>query len=86
MASRLTDDATVAGVEIGFGEVVRLSGTGPWTVETAEGETPHRRAPIVIATGLNKGRLGLPNEDEYEGRGISHCAVIATARSMPACR
>src|ERR1700760_234548 len=38
MASRMTDDATVAGVEIGFGEVTALSGSGPWTVETAEGE------------------------------------------------
>ena len=74
MASLLTDDAVVAGVEIGFGEVTRISGNGPWTVETAEGERHTARA-LVIATGLNKGRLGLPNEAEYEGRGISHCAA-----------
>ena len=74
MASLLTDDAVVAGVEIGFGEVTRLSGNGPWIVETAEGERHTARA-VVVATGLNKGRLGLPNEDEYEGRGISHCAA-----------
>jgi thioredoxin reductase (NADPH) len=73
MASQLTDQATAAGVEIGFGEVVRLSGNGPWTVETAAGERHTGRA-VVIATGLGKGRLGLPGEDEYEGRGLSHCA------------
>jgi thioredoxin reductase (NADPH) len=73
MASQLTDQATAAGVEIGFGEVVHLSGNGPWTVETAEGERHTGRA-VVIATGLGKGRLGLPGEDEYEGRGLSHCA------------
>jgi thioredoxin reductase (NADPH) len=73
VASQLTDDATTAGVEIGFGEVVRLSGSRPWTVETAEGEQHTGRA-IVIATGLGKGRLGLPGEDQYEGRGLSHCA------------
>ena len=73
MASQLTDKATAAGVEIGFGEVVRLSGNGPWTVETAESERHIGRA-VVIATGLGKGRLGLPGEDEYEGRGLSHCA------------
>ena len=73
IASQLTDDATAAGVELGFGEVVRLSGAGPWTVETAEGERHTGRA-IVIATGLDKGRLGLPGEDDYEGRGLSHCA------------
>jgi thioredoxin reductase (NADPH) len=73
MAARLTDDAAVAGVEIGFGEVTALSGSGPWTVETSEGEARTARA-IVIATGLNKGMLGLPNESDYEGRGLSHCA------------
>ena len=74
IASQLTDDATAAGVEIGFGEVVRLSGSGPWTVETAEGEQHTGRA-VVIATGLGKGRLGLLGEDQYEGRGLSHCAA-----------
>ena len=73
MAARLTDDATVAGVEIGFGEVTALSGPEPWTVETADGERHTARA-VVIATGLDKGRLGVANEADYEGRGISHCA------------
>ncbi len=73
MAARMTDDATVAGVEIGFGEVTGLSANGAWTVETAEGEKHSARA-VVVATGLNKGKLGLPNEGDYEGRGISHCA------------
>src|SRR5882762_4130546 len=39
LAARLTDDATVAGVEIGFGEVTGLSGNGPWTLEAADGES-----------------------------------------------
>jgi thioredoxin reductase (NADPH) len=73
IASRLTDEATLAGVELGFGEVVKLHGPGPWTVETADGERHSGRA-VVIATGLAKGTLGLPNEHEYEGRGLSHCA------------
>ena len=72
IAARLTDDATVAGVEIGFGEATGFSGSGPWTVEV-DGESHTARA-VVVATGLAKGRLGLPNEDEFEGRGISHCA------------
>src|SRR5262245_6158539 len=73
LASQLSDAAIEAGVELGFGEVVRLSGSGPWTVETSEGERHTARA-VVIATGLNKGRLGVPGEEDYEGRGLSHCA------------
>ncbi|SEN90636.1 thioredoxin reductase (NADPH) [Rhodospirillales bacterium URHD0017] len=77
IASQLTDEATEAGVELGFGEVVKLTGpgadVGPWTVETAEGEQHTGRA-VVIATGLSKGTLGLAEEAEYDGRGLSHCA------------
>jgi len=73
IASRLTDEATEAGVELGFGEVVKLSGSGPWTVETADGERHTGRA-VVIATGLAKGTLGLPEESRFEGLGLSHCA------------
>lgn len=73
IASQLTDEATEAGVELGFGEVVKLTGSGPWTVETAEGEQ-HTSHAVVIATGLSKGTLGLPEEGEYDGRGLSHCA------------
>jgi choline dehydrogenase-like flavoprotein len=73
MASRMTDDAAVAGVEIGFGEVTALSGNGPWTIETADGEkhTGARRR------GRHRPGQGPPRRAEreaYEGRGVSHCA------------
>jgi thioredoxin reductase (NADPH) len=73
-ASQLADQAMAAGVEIGFGDVVRLSRNGLWTVEMAEGEQ-HAARVIVVATGLDKGRLGVPGEEDYEGRGLSHCAI-----------
>jgi len=73
LAAQLADAAIEAGVELGFGEVVRLSGIGPWTVETSDAEQHTARA-VVIATGLNKGRLDVPGEEDYEGRGVSHCA------------
>jgi thioredoxin reductase (NADPH) len=73
VAAQLSDAATEAGVELGFGEVAQLSGGAPWTVDTAEGERHTARA-VVIASGLNKGRLGIDGEEDYEGRGLSHCA------------
>jgi thioredoxin reductase (NADPH) len=71
---RLADQAMEAGVEIDFGEVTAISANGSWKVETAEGSAHAARA-LVIASGLNKGKLGVPNESAYEGRGLSHCAV-----------
>src|SRR5258708_21748057 len=37
----------------GFSEVVGLSGNGPWTVETAEGERHAARA-VIVASGDRK--------------------------------
>jgi thioredoxin reductase (NADPH) len=73
VASQLSDAAIEAGVELGFGEVAKLSGGAPWTVETSDGERHTGRA-VVIASGLSKGRLGIDGEEDYEGRGLSHCA------------
>lgn len=74
LVGKLTDKATEAGVELGFSEVVGLSGNGPWTVETAEGENHAARA-VIVASGLSPGRLGVPDEETFEGRGLSHCAA-----------
>ena len=74
LSSRLADEAMAAGVEVGFGEVAAITGGGPWIVSTAEGEQHTARA-VIVATGLNKGRLGVPNEEAYEGRGLSTCAT-----------
>jgi thioredoxin reductase (NADPH) len=73
LASQLADAAIEAGAELGFAEVARLSRSGPWTIETSDGEQHAARA-VVIATGLDKGRLGVAGEEDYEGRGLSHCA------------
>ncbi len=74
VAATMMDAATGAGVELGFGEVVRVAGGPEWTVDTAEGEQHTARA-VVVATGLTKGTLGLADEADYEGRGVSHCAT-----------
>jgi thioredoxin reductase (NADPH) len=74
LVGKLTDKATEAGIELGFSEVVGVSGNGPWTVETAEGERHVARA-VIVASGLSPGRLGVPDEETFEGRGLSHCAA-----------
>jgi thioredoxin reductase (NADPH) len=69
----MTDDATAAGAELGFGEISRIIPGEPWTLETADGEQ-HRARAVVVATGMNKGHLGIADEEAWEGRGLSHCA------------
>jgi thioredoxin reductase (NADPH) len=73
LAASLADAATVAGVELAFGEVRELRRDGHWLVAT-EDETYAGRA-IVLATGLKPGMLGVPGEEKFEGLGLSHCAA-----------
>ena len=45
---------------------------GGFTVVSGEGAI--RSRAVVIATGARIKRLGVPGEDEFEGRGVSFCA------------
>jgi thioredoxin reductase (NADPH) len=53
-------------------ETVDLSGS-PFTVTTAEKQ--YRAQSVIVATGAQSRRLGLPSEDEYDGRGVCYCAI-----------
>ncbi|MGW2352558.1 thioredoxin-disulfide reductase [Actinacidiphila glaucinigra] len=44
------------------------------TVTDSEG-TVHRAKAVIVATGSQHRKLGLPNEDELSGRGVSYCAT-----------
>lgn len=72
----LLDEAMGAAVEMVFGEVQAVSrqssGNG-WLVRTDEEE--HGARAVILATGLSAGSLGVPDEESYAGRGLSHCAA-----------
>jgi thioredoxin reductase (NADPH) len=65
---------------VGFGasvvtndvESVDLS-AAPFQVRTPDQE--YAADAVIVATGASSRRLGLPSEDEYDGRGVCYCAV-----------
>lgn len=67
----LLEQAMGAGVELAIAEVTGLA--PGWTVATDD--EAHAAKAVIVATGLTAGTLGLDNEAEYEGRGLSHCAA-----------
>ena len=71
-AAALLEAAMLAGAELGVGEVTALQGP-PWRV-TLDDDTHEARA-VILATGLAHGTLGLANEADFEGQGLSHCAA-----------
>jgi thioredoxin reductase (NADPH) len=72
LAAALLDAATEAGAELVLAGVAGLREGPRWQVET--GEETYEAPAIVLATGLAPGRIGLPEEAGFAGRGLSHCA------------
>lgn len=62
------------GLEVVSGEVNHLARQGErWEVEI-EGRKTMAKA-MIVATGVESTKLGIPGEDELKGRGVSYCAT-----------
>jgi thioredoxin reductase (NADPH) len=77
----LQQQATNHGLEIKLAEVeaVRLEGELK-VLQTDDGEL--RARALIIATGSSFAKLGIPGEDEFLGKGVSHCAACDGAFFM----
>jgi thioredoxin reductase (NADPH) len=72
LASELMQANSDAGVASIQEEVTAIRPAGG-AFEVAAGGVYSARQ-VVIASGARLKKLGVPGEDEYEGRGVSHCA------------
>lgn len=74
LAEQLQGQAERFGADIRFGEVMGLSDRGDYkVVETTDGSI--RAKSVLIATGSDYKKLGIPGETEYYGRGVHYCAT-----------
>ncbi len=73
-ANQLYNQATELGAEVEFAEVSAVKKEKSSLVVKTPDETYQAKA-IIIATGSAERHLGLPNEEELIGRGISYCAT-----------
>jgi thioredoxin reductase (NADPH) len=69
----LQEQAEAAGAEFMLDEVQALAPDGARHLVHCSGETVAARA-VLLACGSRRKLLGVPGENEYEGRGVSHCA------------
>ena len=55
----------------------------PIVVKTTEGDFTAKA--VIIATGSERGKLGIPGEEEFTGKGVSYCATCDAAffRDLP---
>lgn len=73
-AEKLIDQVLNQGAEIEMETVTEIRDNGETkTVITEDGE--YEAKAVIIATGVKHRQVGLPNENELVGNGISYCAV-----------
>lgn len=75
LAQEFEAQAKRFGADIRYGEVTKLTDKGDYKeVETMMDGTLKAKA-VLIATGSDYKKLGIPGEAEYYGRGVHYCAT-----------
>ena len=72
-ATNLYNQAKELGVEFKFEKAIEIINDEEKTIKTENNS--YKAKAIIIATGVNNKKLGLVNEDNLVGRGISYCAT-----------
>lgn len=75
LASELVKQAEQSGVEMELAEVVEIEPySGCISVACADGKA-YTSSVVIQAGGLHSNKLGVPGEDEFQGKGMIHCAM-----------
>jgi thioredoxin reductase (NADPH) len=74
LAGNLQKQAERFGAVIELGEVLKIHDEGVWKrLETTSGDM--RAKAVLIATGSDYKKIGVPGEQEYYARGVHYCAT-----------
>jgi thioredoxin reductase (NADPH) len=75
LASDLVTRAGQAGVEMELAEAIEIAAySGCLSVTCADGRA-YTSSVVIHAGGLNSRKLGIPGEDQFQGKGMIHCAM-----------
>ena len=74
LSSELQGQAERFGAEIDYGEASSLQRVDDHIEVVVDGQSVHAKA-VLLATGSNHRKLGVPGEDELYGRGVHYCAT-----------
>jgi thioredoxin reductase (NADPH) len=84
LVARFQQHCQEFGLEVATGEVQKLIDKGDHKVVIVDGEEYRARA-VIVTTGAEPRKLGIPGESELIGRGVSYCATCDGAffRNVP---
>ncbi len=74
LAEAMQQQAAKFGLETLLAEVIGLELKGEHKiVKTSEGDITAKA--VIIASGSDRAKLGVPGEEEFTGRGVAYCAI-----------
>jgi thioredoxin reductase (NADPH) len=74
LSNRLQDQVRRLGLDIMWGNAVSIKNKKDSREVQVDGKVLTAKA-VIIATGTEAAKLGIPGEDEFRGRGVSYCAT-----------
>lgn len=74
LATELEAQAKRFGAVIQYGEVTEIRDDGDHRVVVANGQE-HKTRAVLVATGSDYKKIGVPGEAEFYGRGVHYCAT-----------
>ncbi|MBQ9266245.1 MAG: FAD-dependent oxidoreductase [Bacilli bacterium] len=75
LAMQFNSNLTELNIDVNYDEITKISKENDiFSLETAYSGTLHAKK-VLLALGTKSKKLGLPNEDQFMGRGISTCAT-----------
>ena len=74
LSNKMFDHAKKFGAEYAYGDIKEVIDNGNYKTVVA-GKKEYKTRALIIATGAQFKKLGIPGEEELGGRGVSYCAV-----------
>lgn len=74
LSTKMFDHAKKFGAEYAYGDIKEIIDEGEFKIVNA-GNKEYKSRAVIITTGAEYKKLGIPGEQELAGRGVSYCAV-----------
>ncbi|TCT18777.1 thioredoxin reductase (NADPH) [Melghiribacillus thermohalophilus] len=74
LSNKMFEHAKKFGAEYAFGDIKEVKDGKEYKTVIA-GDKEYKARSVIIATGAQYKKLGVPGEEELGGRGVSYCAV-----------
>ena len=74
LTQKMTEQAQRLGLKTAWGNAVLVKNNKQHREVTVDGKKLSAKA-VIIATGTEAAKLGVPGEEEFRGKGVSYCAT-----------